>query len=362
MPVKNLKDLPKAHLHLHLEGAMRPATLTEFCERYKIKRPIDTRGKQFSNFVAFNEVYKAASDSIRTRQDLARVIQEVAEDAAMDGATWIEPAFDADRYTILRADKSLRLFETPCEGWLFALDAARHASEKTGVGIGFISAIDRTRSIEQANERAKLTYSLISSQRHQITAKNINGGEPYRGIVGLGLHGNEEGYPPEIFAEAFQIVAKKTETLSIPHAGEIAPTPGKGPESVEKAIDILGASRIQHGVLAIHDEVLMKKIKEKNICLDVCPSSNIQLSVFPNIQTHPLPLLIEAGIPCSLGSDDPLLFGPGLLDEFELCREQMHFSDDTLAQLARNSFHYSGAPKKIMDQGLKDIDAWLRCI
>ena len=362
MSVKNLKDLPKAHLHLHLEGAMRPATLTEFCERYKINRPIDTRGKQFSNFVAFNEVYKAASDSIRTRQDLARVIQEVAEDAAMDGATWIEPAFDADRYTILRADKSLRLFETPCEGWLFALDAARHASEKTGVGIGFISAIDRTRSIEQANERAKLTYSLISSQRHQITAKNINGGEPYPGIIGLGLHGNEEGYPPEIFAEAFQIVAKKTETLSIPHAGEIAPTPGKGPESVEQAIDILGASRIQHGVLAIHDEVLMKKIKEKNICLDVCPSSNIQLSVFPNIQTHPLPLLIEAGIPCSLGSDDPLLFGPSLLDEFELCREQMHFSDDTLAQLARNSFHYSGAPKKIMDQGLKDIDAWLRCI
>ena len=362
MSVKNLKDLPKAHLHLHLEGAMRPATLTEFCERYKIKRPSDTRGKQFSNFVAFNEVYKAASDSIRTRQDLARVIQEVAEDAATDGATWIEPAFDADRYTILRADKSLRLFETPCEGWLFALDAARNASEKTGVGIGFISAIDRTRSIEQANERAKLTYSLISSQRHQITAKNINGGEPYRGIVGLGLHGNEEGYPPEIFAEAFQIVAKKTETLSIPHAGEIAPTPGKGPESVEKAIDILGASRIQHGVLAIHDEVLMKKIKERNICLDVCPSSNIQLSVFPNIQTHPLPLLIEAGIPCSLGSDDPLLFGPSLLDEFELCREQMHFSDDTLAQLARNSFHYSGAPKKIMDQGLKDIDEWLRYI
>ena len=360
MSVKNLKDLPKAHLHLHLEGAMRPATLTEFCERYKIKRPSDTRGKQFSNFVAFNEVYKAASDSIRTRQDLARVIQEVAEDAAMDGATWIEPAFDADRYTILRADKSLRLFETPCEGWLFALDAARHASEKTGVGIGFISAIDRTRSIEQANERAKLTYSLISSQRHQITAKNINGGEPYPGIIGLGLHGNEEGYPPEIFAEAFQIVAKKTETLSIPHAGEIAPTPGKGPESVEKAIDILGASRIQHGVLAIHDEVLMKKIKEKNICLDVCPSSNIQLSVFPNIQTHPLPILIKAGIPCSLGSDDPLLFGPSLLDEFELCREQMHFSYKTLAQLARNSFHYSGAPKKIIDQGLRDIDAWLR--
>ncbi|MAG90589.1 MAG: hypothetical protein CML32_07675, partial [Rhodobacteraceae bacterium] len=186
MPVKNLRHLPKAHLHLHLEGAMRPATLTEFCERYKIKRPSDTRGKQFSNFAAFNEVYRAASDSIRTRQDLARVIQEVAEDAAKDGATWIEPAFDADRYTVLRADKSLRLFETPYEGWLFALKAARNASEKTGVGISFISAIDRTRPIDQANERAKLTTNLIASQKHQITAKNINGGEPYAGIIGLG--------------------------------------------------------------------------------------------------------------------------------------------------------------------------------
>ena len=104
---------------------------------------------------------------------------------------------------------------------------------------------------------------------------------------------------------------------------------------------------------------MIEKIKEKNICLDVCPSSNIQLSVFPNIQAHPLPLLIEAGVSCSLGSDDPLLFGPSLLDEFELCREQMRLSDNTLAQLARNSFKYSGAPKKIVEQGLRDIDAWL---
>ena len=93
------------------------------------------RGKQFSNFAAFNEVYRAASDSIRTRQDLARVIQEVAEDAAKDGATWIEPAFDADRYTVLRADKSLRLFETPYEGWLFALKPLEMLRKKLGWGL-----------------------------------------------------------------------------------------------------------------------------------------------------------------------------------------------------------------------------------
>ena len=104
---------------------------------------------------------------------------------------------------------------------------------------------------------------------------------------------------------------------------------------------------------------MIEKIKEKNICLDICPSSNIQLSVFPNIRAHPLPLLIESGVSCSLGSDDPLLFGPSLVDEFELCREQMRLSDNTLAQLARNSFKYSGAPKKIVEQSLRDIDAWL---
>ena len=131
MTARSLKNLPKAHLHLHLEGSMRPATLTEYCDRYNIERPDDTRGKQFSNFLAFNEVYKAASESIRTKEDLARVIQEVAQDAAEDGATWIEPAFDADRYTILRADSPYKLFKTPEEGWDIVLRAAQITSEKT---------------------------------------------------------------------------------------------------------------------------------------------------------------------------------------------------------------------------------------
>lgn len=359
MTARSLKHLPKAHLHLHLEGSMRPQTLTEYCERYNLDRPNDTRGKQFSNFLAFNAVYRAASESIRTKEDLARVIQEVAEDAAEDGATWIEPAFDADRYTILRADSPYKLFETSEEGWAFVLHAAQITSEKTGVGIGFISAIDRTRSLEQAVARAQLTSNLIASKSHLINPKNINNGEAYSGIAGLGLHGNEEGYPPELFMEAFQIGAKAEGLLLTPHAGEIAPSPGKGPDSVDKAIDLLGASRIQHGVLAIEDEALMKKIREKNICLDVCPSSNIQLSVFPTIQSHPLPRFIEAGIACSIGSDDPLLFGPSLLDEFNLCREEMLLDDNIIAQLARNSFNYSGAPKKVRDKGLQGIEDWL---
>ena len=101
----------------------------------------------------------------------------MAEDAAEDGATWIEPAFDADRYTMLRADSPYKLFETSEEGWAFVLHAAQITSEKTGVGIGFISAIDRTRSLEQAIARAQLTSNLIASKSHLINPKNINNGD-----------------------------------------------------------------------------------------------------------------------------------------------------------------------------------------
>lgn len=338
---------------------MRPDTLSEYCERYGIERPMDTRGQQFSNFKAFNEVYRAASESIRTKDDLSRVITEVAEDASKDGAIWIEPAFDADRYSILRGDSTHRLFETPREGWEFVLSAAKEAIKKTGVGIGFISAIDRTRPIEQGISRARLTAELVMSEQHFIKTKKINSGEKYAGIIGLGLHGNEEGFPPEPFQKAFQIGAKEPGILSLPHAGEIAPSPGKGPKSVEKAIDVLEAKRIQHGVLAIEDSFLLEKIFRENICLDVCPSSNIQLSVFPNIASHPLPKLIQAGIPCSIGSDDPLLFGPSLLEEFELCRKKMGLSDEILASLAKNSFVFSGAPPQIKEFGIQSVEDWL---
>ncbi|MBH68912.1 MAG: adenosine deaminase [Rhodospirillaceae bacterium] len=357
--LRDLQLLPKAHLHIHLEGAMRPQTLARYCLNYGIEVPMDTRGMQFQNFQAFNDVYRAASDSIRTKKDLARVILEVAEDAANDGALWIEAAFDTDRYSILRENSPYRLFETPREGWEFALMTAEEASKATGIGIAFISAIDRTKPIEHAMRRAQLTAKIVTTEQHRIQSGMTGFSGQYNGIVGLGLHGNEEGYPPEIFREAFQVGAKDAGILSIPHAGEIAPSPGEGAKSVSDAIELLGAARIQHGVLAAEDPALIDKLKIKNICLDICPSSNIQLSIFPTIKMHPLPELIKAGVACDIGSDDPLLFGPSLLDEYELCRAEFGFSDEIMATLARNSFFYSGAPPEIKETGLSKIDEWL---
>ena len=356
---RNLKTLPKAHLHIHLEGAMRPTTLTQLCKKYNLERPEDTRGEQFNNFGGFNSVYRSACESIRTKEDLSRIILEVAEDAAAEGVIWIEPAFDADRYSVMRNTNPYKLFNTPEEGWKFALQAAEDAGNKTGVGIGFISAIDRTQSIDSGIKRAELTAKIVRSKKHFIKSGMAFFNSDYAGIIGIGLHGNEEGFPPELFKQAFNIALHDTELLSVPHAGEIAPFPNKGPESVANAVDILRADRIQHGVLAVEDAELVARLAADQICLDICPSSNIQLSVFPEMGSHPLPALIQAGVMCSIGSDDPLLFGPSLLDEYSICRKEMRLNDEIIAQLAHNSFAYSGAPPEVKHFGYAQIKKWL---
>ena len=357
---RDLQLLPKAHLHIHLEGAMRPSTLSDLCRKYGIERPVDTRGQQFRNFSGFNAVYRSACDCIQTKEDLARVIQEVAEDAASEGVIWLEPAFDADRYSIMRDVNSHKLFNSAEEGWEFALSQAEQVSKQTGVGIGYISAIDRTQPIERGLQRAKLTAKIVKAKKHLIRVTTDYFDDIHPGIIGLGLHGNEEGFPPELFTDAFRIGLDGTGLLSTPHAGEIAPSPSKGAASVATALDLLKADRIQHGVLAIEDPNLVSKLAQTNVCLDVCPSSNIQLSVFRDIGNHPLPELIKAGVKCTIGSDDPLLFGPNLIDEYQVCRHNMGLDDSTLAQLARNSFKYSAAPLKVKNSGLAQIDNWLR--
>lgn len=361
MTHRDLRALPKAHLHIHLEGALRPDTLDELCERYGMERPADTRGQQFDNFGGFNRLYHAACDCIRSRDDLARLILEVAEDAAEDGVRWIEPAFDAERYCESRRDSPYRLFETQTEGWQFALRAGEAASASTGVNIGFMSAVDRSMPIEHGLERARVTAGLVRDDAHLVRSGSWDPDGRHAGIVAFGLHGNEEGHPPEKFEAVFDLI-RPTPLLSTPHAGEIAPVPGGGPASVRAAMERLDAHRILHGVLAAEDESLVATLARSAVCLDVCPSSNVLLSVVPSLEEHPLPRLMAAGVSCDLGSDDPLLFGPSLLDEFENCRSKMALTDAELARLAHNSFEFSGAPAALTAAAHDDIDAWLAAV
>jgi adenosine deaminase len=323
--MRHLVALPKAHLHLHLEGGMRPTTLAERADHYGTDVP-PTRG--FGSFGAFVGMYVAACGVLRRPEDLARLVTETVEDAAAAGATWVEPAFYLPRYE--------GLFGSTAAALEAVIEAGQKASAATGVGVGWMVSADRTTDPAEAVALARLAVEWAG-----------------RGVVSFGLANDEAGWPPAPFAEAFA-VARAGGLLATPHAGELA-----GAESVRSALDDLRADRIQHGVRAVEDPDLVRRLADEGVCLDVCPTSNLLLNVVPSIEAHPLPALLDAGVRCSLNGDDPLLFGPGLLEEYELCRQQLHLDDAALAGVARASLESSGAPDALKRTGAAGVDAWL---
>lgn len=324
-PPRALVALPKAHLHLHLEGAMRLSTLHELCESQGVPAP--TVAASYGTFADFQELYIAARSVIRSVDVLARLVREVVEDAAAEGVVWIEPAVN------LRGHQSLGSDEFVCQA---LLEAGRQASAETGVGVGWLVSADRTQPIALAVEQAMVAARFAGN-----------------GVVAIGLANDEAAGAPEPFGPAFAI-ARDAGLISAPHAGEHG-----GPESVRGALDALGADRIEHGVRSIEEPDLVRRLADERICLDVCPTSNVSLGVVSDLLEHPLPQLLGAGVPCSINADDPLLFGVGLLDEYVLCRDQLGLDDMALASCARNSFDHSGAPAEVKARARQAIDDWL---
>jgi adenosine deaminase len=321
-----LASLPKAHLHLHLEGAMRPSTLAELCRSQGTALPVISA--RYGTFADFQELYLEARHSLRTVDLLVRLVGEVVADAAADGAVWIEPAVHLPGHRGLGTD---------AEVLDILVDAGRRATEATGVGVGWLLSSDRTLPPELALDQATLAAAHAGD-----------------GVVSFGLANDEAAGAPEPFGPAFA-VARAAGIISAPHAGEHG-----GPDSVRGALDALGADRIQHGVRCVEDSGLVGRLADEQICLDVCPTSNVALSVVPALQSHPLPRLLDAGVPCSINADDPLLFGVGLLDEYIVCRDSLGLDDSALASCARASVEHSGAPPEVKAAAVKGIDDWLR--
>lgn len=323
--MRDLAALPKGHLHLHLEGAMRPATLAELAATAGIPVPT-TRG--FGSFGAFADMYLAACEVLRTDEDLRRLVDEVVADAAAAGAVWVEPAVYVPHHRE-RLGPPEHVLEV-------ILDELAQAGARHGIGTGLMVSSDRTADPADAVAQARLAV------RHA-----------HDGVVSFGLANDEVGFPPELFVEAYDI-AREGGLLSTPHAGEL-----DGPERVRGALVALGADRIQHGIRAVEDPAVVELLADTGTCLDVCPTSNLLLAVVPSLDAHPLPALLAAGIPCSLNADDPLLFGPGLLEEYELARADLGLDDAALAAIARASITHSGAPDAGKATALAQIDAWL---
>jgi adenosine deaminase len=323
--VRDLAILPKAHLHVHLEGAMRPGTLHEIARGYGIPVP-ETRG--YGSFQAFSGLYRAAEAVLRSEDDVRRVVREVLEDAAADGAVWIEPQMYPGRY--------LPALGSPGDVLDLIIDEGQVSASRLGIGFGLMLSADRNSPPEDAEAMAALAAERAG-----------------RGMVAFGLAADEATYPPEPFAKAFAI-AREAGLKSVPHAGEHG-----GPESVRGALDALGAERLEHGVRAIEDPDLVRRIADEGVCLDVCPTSNLMLSVVPDLARHPLKQLLAAGVRCSLAADDPLLFGPGLLAEYRLARDTLGLDDEQLAFLARCSIEDSGADLDRKNAATARIDSWL---
>lgn len=323
---RDLTGLPKAHLHLHFEEGIRQGTLDEFAR--ELGRPTP-RMSGFTTFIEFDHLAQGAAEVMRTPAHLQRMVHEIAEDAAAQGCVWIEPAvwLPLHRTHIGPDEETLEIL----------VDAARQATEATGVGIGFLIASNRNDPPNKAIEQARIAARWAG-----------------RGVVAFGLHNDESRFPPEPFAGAFD-VAREAGLILTPHGGELA-----GPDSVAACIDVLHADRIQHGIRASEDEALMERLRETGTCLDVCPTSNIVLKSVASFDVHPLPVLLAAGVPVSLNADNPVMFDCTILSEYELARDVLGVSDAQLATIATDSVRASGAPADLKQNALGKIAEWIK--
>ena len=323
---RDLALLPKGHLHLHFEASMRPATLRDIAA--EADEPVPSWA-DFADFTDFEAAYGDVLRLIRRPDQLERIMTEMADDAEADGVVYVEVTLAPVLHAHLFGDDAQAALD-------FLLAAAKREEDRTGVVIRAMIASARTMAVELAVADARLAAAYAG-----------------RGVVAYGLHADERGFPAAPFLEAFEI-AREAGLLITPHAGELV-----GPESVREAVEVLHADRILHGVRVIEDPELTAEVARLGTCLDVCPSSNVVLHVVPDLEHHPLPALLAAGVTCSINADDPVQFGPNVLEEYELARERLGLTDEQLAGCARASIASSGAPEDVKTRALAGIDAWL---
>ncbi|MFF0213818.1 adenosine deaminase [Streptomyces vinaceus] len=334
--VRDLTLLPKAHLHLHFTGSMRPSTLLELADKYGVRlpdaltagEPPRLRATDERGWFRFQRLYDAARSCLREPEDIRRLVREAAEEDVRDGSGWLEIQVDPTSYAPLLGGM-IPAVE-------IILDAVEAASRETGLGMRVLIAANRMKHPLDARTLARLAVRYAD-----------------RGIVGFGLSNDERRGMARDFDRAFAI-AREGGLLAAPHGGELT-----GPASVRDCLDDLHASRIGHGVRAAEDPRLLKRLADRQITCEVCPASNVALGVYERPEDVPLRTLFEAGVPMALGADDPLLFGSRLAAQYEIARRHHAFTDAELAELARQSVRGSAAPQDVQDKLLAGIDHWL---
>lgn len=336
-----IREMPKVELHVHLEGSIRPSTLLTLAERNGIALPaqdLDSLREfyHFTDFDHFIQVYVAVSSCLKTVDNFSLVAYEFGAEMARQKIRYAEVTFTP--YTNVVSSG------LPFDEILAGLNDGRSRA-KTDFGVEFRWVLDIVRDNPDT--------------RHQVAEWAVSA--VGQGVVGFGLGGTERNHPPEQFADAFAR-AREAGLHSVPHAGEVV-----GPESIWGAIQTLKAERLGHGVRSVEDPALVAYLRERQVPLEVCPTSNLCLGVYPSYQEHPIRWLWEQGLAVTVNSDDPPMFNTDLVHEYQILADELGFSAADLEQLSLNALRFSFLPtsrKAAMEQAFRDEFARLqaRCL
>ncbi|MDQ6775750.1 MAG: adenosine deaminase [Actinomycetota bacterium] len=308
-PTESIETLPKAELHVHLEGTAPPELVRRMAERNGVSLPdrlLNEHGRfHYTDFLDFLRTYDLSASVIRTRQDYRDMTYEYLCDCAAGGAVYVELTASPDHARAVGLTD-----EDHLGGIAQGIEAARRDH---GIESRILISAVRNFGVERA----------LRVARHAAEWPH-----PY--VVGFSMAGDEAGFPAGDFAEAYAIAAAAGLGCTI-HAGEWA-----GPASVRAALT-LPVTRIDHGVRAIEDPLLVHELAERGMVLNCCPTSNVVLGVYDRYENHPLPTLRAAGVKVTLGSDDPPYFGATIAGEYRVCAERMGLSEHDLREITRTA-------------------------
>lgn len=313
------EGVAKAELHVHMFGAIPPAILLDLARRHRVGLPPDIKaglrgGFRFRDFDHFSEVLRTLRPCVQTVEDLELITYGLGRELAVQRVSYAE-------VMVTPMGLELRGIRFPA-----SLEAMNRARERlrADFGLELRWIFDFNRSVP---DPAECRYWADYATEVAIAGRGA-------GVVALGISGAEKGNPPEQFAPWFER-ARVSGLHSVPHAGEHA-----GPDSVWGAITALGAERIAHGVRAIEDPALVAYLAEHRIALDVCPSSNVSLGVYRSLAAHPLPRLHRAGVPVTVNSDNPTMFGVTLNDEVAGLSTELGLDETAVSEIIGNGFRF----------------------
>jgi adenosine deaminase/aminodeoxyfutalosine deaminase len=298
-----LRDLPKAELHIHLEGSVEPETLYELDPSTSIE---EYRALyHYTDFDSFLRAFGAVGKRLRTPEDYGLITRRLLERLEAQNV----------RYAEIMVAAGVVLWKQQDFAPIF--ECIHAAARESSVQVRWILDAVRQFGVEPAMQVASLA------------AERVN-----QGVVALGIGGSEERGPASWFTDVFAFARNAGLRLHA-HAGE-----SMGPESIWDAL-ALGAERIGHGIAAVDDPALMRHLRDREIPLEICITSNLVTGVVKRIEDHPLRRLFDAGVPIVLNSDDPAMFRCSLTGEYRLAAEQFGFTEGELRQLAENAFRYA---------------------